>query len=208
MCNFSFLLLFFFLWSKRPSWRQEKGKKEIPVRSLLQMLPLPIKSQMASTSTAAAEGTESSLLSVYSPQPHSSQLKCINCESVFLSRFSLLCPLLFSFALLASPSPYFHLTSLSGLLLSHFLSGPSQTDHIRLLGAERMKAVHGVTDVQNTHMQKTHLSCYFYPEEQQLCLEWKWGRQAYRCWENPPPLHVHLSSFCCRSLFHSHCLSL
>lgn len=64
------VILFFFFSSKAnfPAEGTERGKKkemtlfkEIPVQSMLEMPSLPIKSEMASTSAAAAEGTDREL---------------------------------------------------------------------------------------------------------------------------------------------------
>lgn len=183
--------------------------KGIPVQSTSEMPPLPIKSEMSSTSAAAAESTDwSSLLSVYGPQSHrhSFQWKDIivwcaayknwgKATSFFLfiplsSWFSFLFLLLFPCFLpllqllfTTLPRPL----ALVSVSVWSFAVRSQQT----AVSWEDEGSARGDWYLKHTPHIQTHLRC-FYPEEQQLCLEWKWGRQAYQCWENPC---VHLSSF-------------
>ncbi len=100
--------------------------KGIPVQSMLEMPPLPIKSEMSSTSAAAAESADwSSLLSVYSHR-HSFQWKdiIVQCAayinwgketlSIISPFYLVLCPpASFLLLFLASPSASFHHSSTS-----------------------------------------------------------------------------------------------
>lgn len=198
--------------------------KGIPVQYMLEMSPLPIKSTMSSTSAAAAQSTDwSSLLSAYSPQSHSFQQKDITvymkCGKETLSVKPLFSPLPSCFSLpflllfplvscLSSPlqRPLARVSaSVWSFAVRSQQTAVSGEDEGSAQGDRYLKHVSTHTQT-NTHIQ-SHLSCYFYTEEQQLCLDWKWGRQAYRCWEKhpvfiyPPLLSRCLSHSLCSSLY-------
>lgn len=180
------------------------------------MPPFPIKSEMASTSGAAAEGTdwELPLICLQSTESqiqlpvkiHYCEMRCIHklrkgdIKEKFLllilsSSVLLLFPVSSSFSspFLLLLYPLFTILprplALVSVSVCSFAVGSQQTAES---WQDEGSAWRWLMFKTRTHTYKHTSAVISIQKQQQLCLEWKWGRQAYRCWENPC---VHLSSF-------------
>lgn len=165
---------------------------------MLEMPPLPIKSEMSSTSAAAADSAVlSSLFSVCIPQSqtqlpvqrhccviywiHNLRERDIKHNFSFIFSFSSSSVLLLFLFLLPL---YCSSTSTCSFLGFCLVLCSKITADCCVLRGRRQCARWLMFKKMHTHIQ-THLCYYFFSEEQQLCLEWTWARHAYRCWENP-----------------------